>query len=166
MGKGAETHMKGKLWTIEEEQKLREFIQAGDNANVIAAKLGKTEHGVYEKAKRLGLRVIMTQSRRKLITSELKLPPELPSIEEALKILAAALQEASRPDLNRVEVQRLQATATLARTYRDLLADYIDYRGIEAKLVELEGKYAQLVQGTKNNAPSRDKPVQTQPAPQ
>jgi len=158
--------MKGKLWTIEEEQKLRELIQAGDNANVIAAKLGKTEHGIYEKAKRLGLRVIMTQSKRKLITSELKLPPELPSIEEALKILAAALQAASRPDLNRVEVQRLQATATLARTYRDLLADYIDYRGIEAKLVELEGKYAQLVQGTKNDAPPRDRPVQTQPAPQ
>jgi hypothetical protein len=26
--------MKGKLWTIEEEQKLRELIQAGDNANL------------------------------------------------------------------------------------------------------------------------------------
>ena len=157
--------MKGKLWTIEEEQKLRELIQAGENANLIAAKLGKTQNGIYEKAKRLGLRVVITKPRRKLITSELELPPELPSVEEALRILAGALQAAAKPDLNNVEVQRLQTTATLARTYRDLLADYIDYRGIEAKLVELEGKYAQLIQGTKNNAPSRDRPVQTQPAP-
>lgn len=158
--------MKGKLWTIEEEQKLRELIQAGDSANVIAAKLRKTEHAVYEKARRLGLRVIITNSKRKLITSEIELPPELPSIEEALKILAGALQEAAKPDLNSVEVQRLQVTATLARTYRDLLADYIDYRGIEAKLVELEGKYAQLAQETKNNAPTPDKPIQTQPPTQ
>lgn len=158
--------MKGKLWTIEEEQKLRELIQAGDNANVIAAKLNKTDGAIYEKARRLGLRVIMTQSRRKTMTSEIQLPAELPSVEEALKILAGALQTAAKPDLTRVEVQRLEATATLARTYKDLLADYIDYRGIEAKLVELEGKYAQLAQGTKNNAPLADKPVQTQPPPQ
>jgi len=158
--------MKGKLWTIEEEQKLRELIQAGDNANLIAAKLGKTEHAVYEKAKRLGLHVIITQSKRKLITSELQLPPELPSIEEALKILAGALQTAAKPNLNRVEVQRLQVTATLARTYKELLADYIDYRGIEAKLVELEGKYATLAQETKSNAPTPDRPIQTPTATQ
>jgi hypothetical protein len=158
--------MKGKLWTIDEEQKLRELIQAGDNANLIAAKLGKTEHGVYEKARRLGLRVIITNSKRKLTTHEIQLPPELPSVEEALKILAGALKEAAKPDLNSVEVQRLQVTATLARTYKELLADYIDYRGIESKLVELEGKYAQLVQGTKSNVPTPDRPVQTQPTPQ
>ena len=64
--------MKGKLWTVDEELKLRELIQAGDNANKIAAQLGKTEHAVYEKARRLGLRVIITESRRKLITSTAK----------------------------------------------------------------------------------------------
>ncbi len=158
--------MKGKLWTLEEEIKLRELIQAGDNANKIAAQLGKTEHAIYEKARRLGLRVIITESTRKLITSELKLPSELPSVEEALKILAAALQSAAQSGLNKAEVQRLQATATLARTYRDLLADYIDYRGIEAKLVELEGKYAALVQEAKSHAPTPDKPVQTKPTAQ
>jgi hypothetical protein len=47
----------------------------------------------------------------------LSLPRELPSIEEALKLLAGALQAASQAGLDKVEVQRLQAIATLARTH-------------------------------------------------
>jgi hypothetical protein len=35
--------------------------------------------------------------------------------------------------------------ATLARTYKELLSDYINYREIEAKLVDLEAKYARLL---------------------
>lgn len=54
------------------------------------------------------------------------------------------METASKPGLDRVEVQRLQVVATLARTYKDLLADYIGYRQIEAKLLELEAKYAKL----------------------
>jgi len=44
------------------------------------------------------------------------------------------------PGLDKVEAQRLQVVATLARTYKDLLADYINYYQIEAKLVEIEEK--------------------------
>jgi len=42
--------------------------------------------------------------------------------------------------LDKVEAQRFQVVATLARTYKDLLADYINYYQIEAKLVETEEK--------------------------
>jgi hypothetical protein len=79
------------------------------------------------------------------------LPEELPSVEEALKILAGALKAASEAGLTRVEVQRLHLIANLARTYKELLADYIDYRGIEQKLIELEAKYARLAKDEKGD---------------
>jgi hypothetical protein len=65
-------------------------------------------------------------------------------VEDALKILAGALK-AAEPGLDKVEVQRLQVVATLARTYKDILADYLNYREVEKKLVELDAKYAKLV---------------------
>ncbi len=68
-------------------------------------------------------------------------------------MLAGALRASLKPGLDKVEVQRLQVVATLARTYKEVLADYINYRAIEVKLIELEGKYARLVEEkTKGNA--------------
>ena len=51
-------------------------------------------------------------------------------------MLAGALKAATQPGLNRVEVQRLQAVANISKTYKELLADYVNYREIEAKLAE------------------------------
>jgi len=49
-----------------------------------------------KKARRLGLEVVKQQKpRKKSLTSSLELPKELPSVEEALKVLAGAF-EASR----------------------------------------------------------------------
>jgi hypothetical protein len=45
------------------------------------------------------------------------LPRELPSVEEALKMLAGALETACEPGLDALEIQRLQVLATLATTY-------------------------------------------------
>ncbi|MDH5687611.1 MAG: hypothetical protein OEZ48_07095 [Candidatus Bathyarchaeota archaeon] len=54
--------------------------------------------------------------------------------------------------MDKVEAQRLQVVATLARTYKDLLADYINYREIETRLVEMEEKYGRLASQTKGDA--------------
>jgi hypothetical protein len=138
---------KGKPWSLQEETKLRELISTGEPIETIAAKLGKSSGAVLKKAKRLGLEVVGCKRSKKTTTSILlPLPKELPSVEEALKILAGALKAAAEPGLDKVEVQRLQVVATLARTYKQLLTDYIGYREIEAKLVELEAKYAKLAQ--------------------
>lgn len=144
---------KGKPWTAEQEAKLKQLVESGEPLEVIAAKLDKSRGAIREKAKRLGLKVVVSKRRQKTTTS-LHLPKELPSVEEALKILAGALNAASKPGLDRVEVQRLQVVATLARTYKDLLADYIGYRQIEQRLVELEAKYAKLAQKAKGDAPN------------
>ena len=147
---------KGKPWTLEEEKQLRELISEGKPLEIIAAKLGKSQQAVAKKIKRLGLEVVVQTRSAQTTTSEIELPKELPTVEEALRILAGALKAASHSGLDRVEVQRLQVIATLASTYKELVADYIDYRGIEAKLIEMERKYAEvtkkLEEKTKGNA--------------
>jgi hypothetical protein len=135
--------MKGKPWPAEKEQKLRELAAAGADVDKIAAFLGKSRDAILKKANRLGLEVIGAKGHA--TTTSIPLPKDLPSVEEALIILAGALKAACDSGLDRVEVQRLHVVATLARTYKDLLADYINYRAIEAKLIDLEAKYATLL---------------------
>ena len=142
---------KGIPWTNEEETKLKQLVQDGANIQAIALALGKSENSVYNKIKRLGLE----EGAKRLLPSsfEISLPAELPTSEEALKMLASALRTGSQPGLDKVEVFRLQVLANVARTYDRLLANYIRYREIETKLIELDHKYGQLAQKMQNNAP-------------
>jgi DNA repair ATPase RecN len=123
----------------------------------IAANLKRKPDAIYVKCLRLGL----TQKRHSA-SINVPLPKELPSVEEAIKKLAAALETASTPGLDRVEVQRLQVVANLAKAYEETLAHYLNYREIEAKLNDMEAKYEGLLRETKkNNVPE---PVSTQMA--
>jgi hypothetical protein len=135
---------KGKPWKVKEELLLKQLINSGERMDVIAAKMGKSKNAVYLKARRLGLKEEVTKHGISSSSNEIELPPELPSVETALKILAGALEKAKQPNLTRTEIQRLNAIVNLVHTYQDLLAEYIDYRGIERKLVDLEAKYARL----------------------
>jgi hypothetical protein len=127
---------------------LRKLVQDRDPLDVIAAKLRKSPEAVRKKIERLGLEVVDPKGLR--TTTSLKIPKELPTVEETLKMLAGALNAAMLPGLDKVEVQRLQMVATLARTYKDLFSDYVDYRGIEAELTELRAKYEDLVKKVQN----------------
>jgi len=63
--------------------------------------MGKSKQAIIKKAERLGLEVVKQQKpRKKSLTSSL----ELPSVEEALKILAGALKAAAQPGLDKVTV--------------------------------------------------------------
>jgi hypothetical protein len=64
-------------------------------------------------------------------TSKLELPEEMPSVEEALKILCAALKALVTAGLDRSEVLRLRNIISGVKTYRELLVDYVDYRGLD-----------------------------------
>jgi len=152
----------GKFWTRDEETVLKQLIAKGESAESIAAKLGKTTYGVYSKANRLGLTVLVDDTKSDLSSTPIQIPPELPTAEEALKMLAGALHASMQSGLSKVEVERLQVVATLARTYDHLLANYIRYREIETKLMELERKYEQLAQETQNNVSTRNDPSPAQ----
>jgi len=150
--------MKGKPWTREQEKQLRELVDSRESLEVIAAKLGKSKQAIRRKIERLGLEVVgqkPTDSRT--TTSKLVLPVELPTVEEALKMLAGALRKACEANLSKVEVQRLQVVSNLARSYKEFFAEYVDYRGIEAELVEYRKEYEQLAKKAQDNAVKSDK---------
>ena len=130
---------RGKSWSKEEETLLKDLLKTETSMGTIASKLHRTPEAIYVKCIRLGI-----TDQPKPIKPKLPLPRGLPSVEDALKKLATAMETASTPGLDRVEVQRLQTLATLAKTYKEILADYINYRDIEAKLNDMEEKYATL----------------------
>ncbi|MGD6850567.1 MAG: hypothetical protein ACQCN6_00735 [Candidatus Bathyarchaeia archaeon] len=133
---------KGKRWTAKEEAELASLVAANTDVEEIAEKLGKTEGAIFIKCQRLGLRLSTSSG---YTGSAVSIPKELPSVEEALKILAGALKAAIKPGLSKVEVQRLQTVATIAKTYQELLSGYINYRQIETKLKDMEEQNARLL---------------------
>jgi len=142
--------VRGKQWTIEEEKQLRELVDSGANLNVVASKMGRSRAAIKMKMHRLGLEVVVQEPTdlRTTTTSTVVLPEELVSAEDALKMLVGALKMACAPGLSKVEVQRLQVVANLARIYSEKLQEYLDLRGLEKRLFELEGKYAELAKKT------------------
>ena len=141
-----------KRWSKAETEKLQTLVEARKPWLVIAAELHRSVEAVKMKAKRLGF-VVVSPPRQPTTTKELDIPEELPSIQEALQILAGALKAAAQPGLDNTEIQRLQVVATLARTYEALLTNFMRYREIEKRLVELEAKYARLAkEKTKGHA--------------
>jgi hypothetical protein len=99
---------KGKPWTTEEEKQLREPVNAGASPKDIAEKMGKTRIAVRSKITHLGLKEDATRRRNALASSSntlaLELPKDLPSVEEALKMFAGALQMSAQSGLDKVEV--------------------------------------------------------------
>jgi hypothetical protein len=131
---------RGKQWTAQQEAELKTLVESNANVETIVATFGKTPDAIIIKCQRLGLKL----QTKGYVDTSIALPRELPSVEEALQMIAGALKTSVKPGLDRVEVQRLQAVATIAKTYKELLADYINYREIEKKLKEMEEENARL----------------------
>jgi hypothetical protein len=101
-----------------------------------------SENAIYQKLLELGLS--KEEDRKKHSSSsalKLKLPAELPSVEDTLKKLSAALKALETPGLDKSDVLRLRGIIAGCKVYKELFADYIDYRGLEAELLDgREGK--------------------------
>ena len=79
------------------------------------------------------------------------MPEDLPSVETVLKTAAAAMAGLETPGLSKTEVMRLRALIQSAAVYQVRIAEYIDYRRIEAKLIDLDEKYERLVRERRKN---------------
>jgi len=147
---------KGKPWDINEERQLRDLVEQGKGIDEISRIMVKTQDAIRQKMIDLKLKEEKHAIHRKsrFSSSKLELPSDLPTVEETLQILAAALRKGAEAGLDKDEVQRLQVVATLAKTYKELFADYLDYRGLEERLIELERKYDALVKKSETHAPS------------
>lgn len=144
---------KGKRWTVQEETELKTLVEANTRVEAIAAKFGKKPGAIFIKCQRLGLKL----PSKGYVTTSVSLPRELPSVEEALRMIAGALKTAVKPGLDKVEIQRLQAVATIAKIYKEILADYINYREIEIKLKAMEELNARLLKERgKDSSPQPD----------
>ena len=66
----------------------------------------------------------------------------LPSIEEQLHVLNSAIVALRRPGISRVEVARYSKIIDGVKVYNDLFAKFVDYRGLEIKVLELEKRLA------------------------
>ena len=147
--------MKGKPWSVEKERQLRALVEDGKSLREISVTLEKSPEAVRAKMKRLNLEVDKQQATgSRSSTSNVILPQELISAKDTLKMLVGALKMACTPGLSKVEVQRLQVVAVLARTYSEKLTEYLDLRGLEQRLFELEGKYAEIAKKAKGNCSS------------
>jgi hypothetical protein len=148
--------LKGKPWSMEDEKKLRDWVTSGVSVDALVFSFDGqyTKDAIYKKIERLGLEVV-DEERHNLstTTSNLELPDELPSVEEELIKLSAALAVLEKPGLEKTDVLRLRNMILGVKVYKELLADYMDYRGLEAELVELRKKYAELSKKTQGVPP-------------
>jgi len=76
-------------------------LQDKQPLEVIAADLHRSEDTIGQKCRRLSLKVVVNRPRKTVTTtSEVVIPKDLSSIQEALQILAAALKTAVKQVLN------------------------------------------------------------------
>lgn len=136
-------------WSRTEEQELLKLAQQGASIEALAEKYKRSPEAIKKKLQRLGLNVVAGKLD---LTGVLEIPQELPSLEEVLKIVAAALYKACQSGLGKTELQRLDTIATLYKAYAAGLEQYVGYKKIEAKLLELERKYAELASKTEGSA--------------
>ncbi len=141
--------MKGKPWPSDDERKLKSWFKSGiTDLRVLSFNFegAYTKEAIRQKLLSFGLlKEQQQQKNQSCCSSKLELPPELPTVEEALKVLAASLKALQTSGLDRVEVLRLRGVISGCKTYKEQFADYLNYRELEERLVELEAKYAELV---------------------
>ena len=100
---------KGKPWTVDEELRLKELFDAGASVSKIAVELSKTENAVGHKLWRLGLKEgTAEKSFVPSSSTEVELPEDVPTIEEALRTLAWVMVRLRDKDLSSGEMRRLR----------------------------------------------------------
>ncbi len=92
-----------------------------------------TKGAIYKKTERLGLEVVDEEKQNVLSTTSLELPKELPSIEETLTKLSAALAVLERLGLEKSDILRLRGIISGCKVYKELLVDYLNYRGLKTE---------------------------------
>ena len=163
--------MRGKPWLIDEERNLRQLVEKGKGFTEISQVLGKSRSSVKNKIYNLGLSLIdNTQSEFPVAVSslsslsskaqtansppsadavcidevafELKTTGPLPSVEEKLRVLDAALVALERPGLCGAEISRLHNIIQGVKVYQQLFADFVNYRALESEVLELRRQLA------------------------
>ncbi len=143
--------VKGKPWSVAEEKRLQQLLSEKNSVRTVAEVMGKSVDCVRKKINRLGIVVVHDEDQSRT-TSKWVLPEELPSVEEALKILAAAMDALRQPGLDKTEILRLRSVIQAANVYQARVAEYVNYVKIEAKVFEMEAKLSKFAIESKEDA--------------
>ena len=147
---------KGKQWSVQDERQLKALREGGKTVAEIALRLKKSEGAVKQKLMRLGLKVVTLEKSIGTTSSTLIMPEELPSVEEALKDLVAAMNALKTPGLSKTEVMRLRTLIQTSGLYQKRIAEYMDYRGVEIEMLGWREKYAELAKRLKLEEEAKD----------
>jgi len=138
-------------WTREEEAKLLELWKKGiTDLNVLAKELGRKPLAVERKLQRMAV-VVSKQKFQKTTTTEIK-GKDLLTHEEALKLLAGAIESLQQPGQDKLELQRLRILVDAIQTYDSVLEKFERWVEIEARLLEMDEKIAELKKAKGNKS--------------
>jgi hypothetical protein len=141
---------KGKPWEIDEIRQLRELVEEGLSVEEISRIMVKTLDSIKQKMFDLKLKEKRAGGGTAVFSSSLELPTDLPSVEDSLRTLSAALKALETPGLDQSEVLRLRGVISGVKIYKEIFADFLNYCELEGRLADLEGKYAQLNKSKKS----------------
>ena len=124
------------------------LLKAGESRDAIAGKLGKTLDSVEHKVRRLGLKEggaeKLAPSSSFTLPSEAVLPKELPTTEDALRILAWAMEAARRGELPKDRAWQVQLLVKAVPAYVKVLSWYQNIRRMEERLENQEKEIEEL----------------------
>jgi len=130
-------------WTREEEAKLLDLWKSGiTDLKVLGKKLGRKPLGVKRKLERMG--VVVGQRKIQRTTTTVPLNKDLLTHEQALRILAGALEALRKPGQDRLELQRLRTLVDAIQTYDSVLEKFEKWVEIENRLLEMDKKIDEL----------------------
>jgi len=127
-------------WSFEEEKILREMLEEEKPIEKISERFHRSREAVVLKAKRLGLDVekCLAKSTENKLTKNIttttsastsKLKPvkfeDLPSPNEAMGLLWAAIRRLQDPDVSKEEAKKLRLMLSGVKSYIHLDADYV-----------------------------------------
>ena len=144
--------MAGKYyWTRKEEAKLLDLVTTGvKDLKVLADRLGRTPEAVRKKLDRMG--VVVDQQKNQRTTTTAIAETDLPTHEQALKLLAGALEALREPAQDKLELQRLRLLVDTIQTYDSVLEKFERWVELESRLLAMGEKIAELEKAQKTNA--------------
>ena len=135
-------------WTRVEETKLLELWKKGiTDFEVLAKMLDRKPLGVEKKLRRMG--VVVGKRRIQKTTTTVPVSRDLLTHEQALKILAGAIEALRKPDQDKLELQRLRVLVDAAQTYDSVLEKFEGWVEVEQRLSEMGKKIEELQKAQK-----------------
>jgi len=141
--------VKGKPWSRRNEKRLREMVEEGASVEALAEAFNREPDAIRMKLKRLGLKVVVQKFQKSRTTTSALLPGDILTHEQALRILAGAIQKAGEPGLDKLEIMRLKALVDAAKTYDSVLEKFERWVEIESRLLEMDKKIQELQKAQK-----------------